>query len=358
MDRFFGRQNISTDISNPTRLFSFLKQGSWEKLCFRRSPHLARTWIRQSSFSGETIWDMLPLHAAIAFGAPLHLITELVAVYPDALQKPDHEGKIPLHYAAIFSNRDQQDIMRHMLKYYPEGMWIKASCGRTAIEYARNDELQKTERIRMRKQFSGNSTDDARHKSSFDVSARADIDIDEKENERYGDYTQKSFRNIAIGSNISGHEESERYRNQKATISNAHDDQQNCMEKKMQFPTQTKRSHEFQPLNDKSNGSIDAAGKFGTSRGEINESSQEEGSSCILNCSADVEKVDQKVQRIVYLNFDDVNEDTDDDDDSSSDPRHNSEDASKRTSKHDTDATATYNNSKKRIMKVLQLGRK
>lgn len=278
---------------------------------------------------------MLPLHAAVMFGAPLHLIKELVITYPDALQKPDHEGKLPLHYAAIFSNKDQQDIMRHMLKYYPEGMWTKASCGRTAIEYARNDELQTTERIRMRKRLNENSSDDARHKSSVNVSALLDIDIDEKENERDGVYTEKNHRDIAVGSNISCQEEPERYEKRKATTPNAHDGQQKSMKKKMQIPAQAKRSREFQPLNNKS----------------INESGQEEGSYCIPNCSADVEKVDQRGQRTVYLNFDGCNEDTDDDD-SLSDPQNNSEDASK--SKHDTDAAANYNSSKKRIMKVMK----
>ena len=345
MDRFFVRHCRSTDVSNPTRLFAFLEQRSWDEaqICFRRSPNHARTWLRQTSTSGETIWSMLPLHTAVAFGAPLHLIKELVTVYPDALQKTDHEGKIPLHYAAIFSNRDQQDIMSHMLKYYPEGMWTKASCGRTAIEYARNDELQTTESIRMRKRLSGNSTDGAYHESSFNVSADVDIDTDEKENERNAVYTQKSHRDIAIRSNISSQEESERYKRQKTNIPNARATQQKLTTKKMHFPTQAKTDSDFQALNnDKSNG------------GERNESGLDESSSCILNCNANVEKVDQKGQRTVYLTFDDCNEDTDDDNDSLSESRNTSEDVSNRTSKHDTDATTNDNNSKKRIMKVLQ----
>ena len=360
---------IMADVCNPTRLYVFLEQRNWEEslACFRRSPHHARTWLRQQSTEGVTNWKMLPLHAAVAFGAPLLLIKELVTIHPNALQKPDHEGKLPLHYAAIFSTKGQQNVMTHMLKCYPEAMWIKASCGRTAIEYSRNHELQTAERIRMRKKLSENSTDDVYQESSFEASA--DIDVDVKENERNGTNAvssgQKSSsdpadarREMAAVSNVSCQKESETCTQQiqKATISNARAIHRRLMKKKTQIPIQTKTTREFQAVDDKSSG------------GESNETDQDDEISCILKCSTDAEEVDQKGQRTVYLNFATCNEDTDAND-SSSEPRSTSihetlgivdiladlgkgGDASKKTSK--TDATAKHNYSKKRIMTVLQ----
>ena len=76
------------------------------------------------------------------------------------------------------------------------------------------------------------------------------------------------------------------------------------------------------------------------------------GSSCLLDCSAEVEEVDQSGRRTVYLNFAMGNEDTDDDDDDDAlpEPRDTSEkeDASKSY------AIAYHHNSKNRIMSVLQ----
>eukprot|EP00984_Skeletonema_dohrnii_P036664 scaffold37879_cov205-Skeletonema_dohrnii-CCMP3373.AAC.3 len=345
-------KNVITDVSNPTQLFSFLEQRDWEEAltCLRRSPHQARTWVRQQSTSRVNTWSMLPLHAAVAYGAPLYLLKELATVNPNALRKQDHEGKLPLHYAAIFSNTDQQGVMSHMLKCYPESMWIKALCGRTAIEYSRNDELQTMERIRMRKKLSGNSTHDKDHENTLNtmdtLDTLADIVVDEKENERKvmkAVSGQKRHRDpsdaqeeISAGSNVSS-QESATYANQ---IQNVRDIK--LSKKKMQFPIQTKRSRESQALDDKSNGD----------ESESIKTEQDEGSSCLLDCSADVEEVDQSGRRTVYLNFAMGNEDTDDedDDDALPEPRDTSdkEDASKSY------ATAYHNNSKNRIMRVLQ----
>lgn len=347
-------KNVITDVSNPTQLFSFLQQRDWEEAltCLRRSPHQARTWVRHQSTSRVNNWSMLPLHAAVAYGAPLYLLKELATINPNALRKPDHEGKLPLHYAAIFSNTDQQDVMSHMMKCYPESMWIKALCGRTAIEYSRNDELQTMERIRMRKKLSGNSTDDKDHENTLNtmdtLDTLADIVVHEKENERKvmkAVSGQKRHRDpsdaqgeISAGCNVSSQESATCTKQiQKTTMSNF-----KLSKKKMQFPIQTKRSRESQALDDKSNGD----------ESESIKTEQDEESSCLLDCSADVEEVDQSGRRTVYLNFAMGNEDTDDDDDDDAlpEPRDTSdkEDASKSY------ATAYHNNSKNRIMRVLQ----
>lgn len=305
---------------------------------------------------------MLPLHAAVLFDAPLLLIKELVTMHPNALQEQDHEGKLPLHYAAIFSSKGQQDVMSHMLKYYPEAMWIKASCGRTAIEYSRNEELQAAERIRMRKilKLSENSTDDVYQENLFGASA--DNGIDDKENERHVTNAvagQKrsdpadAHRDMTAGSKSQKESETYKQQIQKATMS-VRAIQRKLMKKKPQVPNQMKGSCES---CDTSNG------------GESNETVQDEESSFILKCSTDVEEVDQTGQRTVYLNFAACDEDTNDND-SLSEPRSsnetpgivdiladlgNSEETpKKKTGKSKTDATAKHNYSKKRITSVLQ----
>jgi len=141
--------------SNPLTLPLCIEQRNWTEASnlLKRSPQEAKTLYARN--------NTLPLHAAIAFGAPYYLIEELVSIHPDALHKADHEGKLPIHYAAIFSSKsEQRQVMSCMLKHYPESMWIKDAFKRTAIELARNVELQETESIRVRRYLTTISVDD------------------------------------------------------------------------------------------------------------------------------------------------------------------------------------------------------
>src|SRR6056300_1333659 len=101
--------------SNPLTLPLCIEQRNWTEASnlLKRSPQEAKTLYARN--------NTLPLHAAIAFGAPCYLIEELVSIHPDALRKADHEGKLPIHYAAIFSSKsEQRQVMSCMLKHYPE----------------------------------------------------------------------------------------------------------------------------------------------------------------------------------------------------------------------------------------------
>jgi hypothetical protein len=283
-------KEVITDASKPTRLFLFLEQRDWNEAlaCLQKSPHQVTVWVRRQPSSSVVIWKMLPLHAAVAFGAPLHLIEKLVTIHPTALRKPDHDGKLPLHYAAIFSNRDQKDVMSYMLKKYPESIWNKDACGRTAIEFSCNNELLTSERIRMRTKLSSN-TDIENHDGSLDNSSLI-IDIDGKENDH-------NTKNITIRTDAHG---------VIATVNNVNEDgpktstrtsiHRSLIKTKMPFQIKTKRSRELHAFDINSN--ID----------ESNEADQDEGLSC-----HHVEEVDHHSgRRTIYLNFALTNEDEDD----------------------------------------------
>ena len=79
--------------SNPLTLPLCIEQRNWTEASklLSRSPQEAKTLCVRN--------NILPLHAAIAFGAPYNLIEELVSIHPNALRKADHEGKLPIHYA-------------------------------------------------------------------------------------------------------------------------------------------------------------------------------------------------------------------------------------------------------------------
>lgn len=151
--------------SNPLTLPLCIEQRNWTEASYllKRSPQEAKILYARN--------NTLPLHAAIAFGAPYYLIEELVSIHPDALRKADHEGKLPIHYAAIFSSKsEQRQVMSCMLKHYPESMWIKDVFKRTAIVLARNAELQETESIRVRNDLTRISVDDDQRDEGNEIS--------------------------------------------------------------------------------------------------------------------------------------------------------------------------------------------
>jgi hypothetical protein len=60
--------------------------------------------------------DRLPLHMAILKGASLAVIRYLLEALPQALEKADCEGNLPLHYAAMYSS---EQIIRLVADRYP-----------------------------------------------------------------------------------------------------------------------------------------------------------------------------------------------------------------------------------------------
>ena len=256
--------------SEVSQLFVVLEQRDWkEALAYLRiSPIQASTWER----------GMLPLHAAIAFGAPFDFIKKLVNINPNALQSIDHEGKLPLHYAAIFSNTDQKqkDIMSYMLKLNPESLWVQGSCGRTAVEYSRNDELQKVERIRVRRKLRGIESGYGDREPSLDV--LANIDICKKENNQN---VQRTAAIEKIQNQINAH----RHRESSAV----------SRSNQKEHETQRKENHE--PAHETQAAGDDPSGD------ECNKTNQDEEYVCNLNCDTKSEEVDQNGRRTVYLNF-------------------------------------------------------
>jgi len=63
-------------------------------------------------------WRMLPLHAAILFGAPIPVIKAIINANPNAVTSPDDQGMIPLHLA--FRAGSTEDVVVILLESGPE----------------------------------------------------------------------------------------------------------------------------------------------------------------------------------------------------------------------------------------------
>ncbi|KAL7498366.1 hypothetical protein ACHAWT_009414 [Skeletonema menzelii] len=65
-------------------------------------------------------WRMLPLHAAILFGAPIQVIKAIIKANPNACDSPDDQGMNPLHLA--FRAGSTEDVVVAILETCPEAI--------------------------------------------------------------------------------------------------------------------------------------------------------------------------------------------------------------------------------------------
>lgn len=65
-------------------------------------------------------WRMLPLHAAILFGAPIQIIKEIIKANPNACDSPDDQGMNPLHLA--FRAGSTEDVVVALLEACPQAI--------------------------------------------------------------------------------------------------------------------------------------------------------------------------------------------------------------------------------------------
>jgi hypothetical protein len=92
------------------------------------------TWVVRKETNGKLRWRILPLHAAVIFGAPISLIEVLILDYPYATQCKDDQGMLPLHLA--FRNESNWDVIEELLTAYPAAVFISDRKGRTPLQCA------------------------------------------------------------------------------------------------------------------------------------------------------------------------------------------------------------------------------
>lgn len=92
----------------------------------------ASTWVVRKETNGKLRWRLLPLHAAVVFGAPLKLVELLLADFPMAAQCKDDQGMLPLHLA--FRNESSWDVVDELLTAYPMAVFCTDRKGRTPLQ--------------------------------------------------------------------------------------------------------------------------------------------------------------------------------------------------------------------------------
>jgi hypothetical protein len=145
---------IMRPVDHPTELFKSLQQKDWGAVlhCLHKKPTEAKTWIyRETDFpENKLLWKLLPLHAAVALGAPAYVILELLHTYPDAAKQWDSKRSLPIHLAAsrIDLDVDGERVLHHLLRVFPESARVINGKGRTPIELAYGAQLRKDRQIK------------------------------------------------------------------------------------------------------------------------------------------------------------------------------------------------------------------
>ena len=109
-------------IADPT---SFTIPGSDTSL-FRFADRIppeiqARTWV--CSDSERTPWSVLPLHKALAHGAPYRVIERLVSLYPESVRLRDFRGRLPVEVSVQQLCAD--DVVEYLFCAYPDAVLNK-----------------------------------------------------------------------------------------------------------------------------------------------------------------------------------------------------------------------------------------
>jgi hypothetical protein len=120
---------------NPTVLYQAIEAKQWEYAISiftkNKQDNQSSTWVIRKESNGKLRWRLLPLHAAVIFGAPFKLVELLVADYPYAAQSKDDQGMLPLHLA--FRNEAQFDVIDELLTAYPMAVFVSDRKGRTPL---------------------------------------------------------------------------------------------------------------------------------------------------------------------------------------------------------------------------------
>ena len=142
---------------NPTVVFQCINYGDWDGAADRvvSHPEEAATWIvrhiittkspstergrKGKDDEGQNIkWRYLPLHLACLQRNPsLRLVKQLLAAYPGASSRRDHDGNLPIHLVCNSSSGKNQDIVQLLVQANPKGCAKKNAKRRTPADILR-----------------------------------------------------------------------------------------------------------------------------------------------------------------------------------------------------------------------------
>jgi hypothetical protein len=145
---------VADRAKDPTPLYNAIEAQNWNGVdCFLRTgrwmrtllPYSSvslqvRTWVTKTDYEGAIKWRRLPLHAAILFLAPVHIVAMLVTIYPESVKCTDCAGRLPVHSA--FGAGASDEVVALLIETFPSGLHVRDLRGHLPVECA-NPESKK-----------------------------------------------------------------------------------------------------------------------------------------------------------------------------------------------------------------------
>ena len=118
---------------NPSPLYLFLQQQEWFEVVERLQSHPeeATNWISRKEVDGKMRWRLLPIHGAIIFHAPVHVVQALLEAHPGSISAKDDQGMLPLHLS--YRMGSSKDVVELLIDTFPQSLEVKDRKGRTPI---------------------------------------------------------------------------------------------------------------------------------------------------------------------------------------------------------------------------------
>eukprot|EP00566_Odontella_aurita_P007700 CAMPEP_0113539094 /NCGR_PEP_ID=MMETSP0015_2-20120614/7732_1 /TAXON_ID=2838 /ORGANISM="Odontella" /LENGTH=684 /DNA_ID=CAMNT_0000438745 /DNA_START=81 /DNA_END=2135 /DNA_ORIENTATION=- /assembly_acc=CAM_ASM_000160 len=193
---------------NVTSLYKNLESRHWDKsIEFLENESdesilaACSTWVLRKEKNGKLRWRLLPIHGAIMFGAPLHVVESLLEAFPYGARCKDDQGMLPLHLA--FRNDAPDNIVTELLRAHPPSIRTKDRKGRLPLGCALSAGAAKKSRAKLIDAYANETVRMERERASVDVDSQYRRRVDDLQSRQANDAdrVKKSFE-ASLMSNV------------------------------------------------------------------------------------------------------------------------------------------------------------
>ena len=135
--RLYKRLESASAVADWEAVGTFLDTGTWPDRLWADKvgpQEQSMTWVTLVDPKDESVllWSRLPLHIAIARGAPFSVIYRLVEMSPESIKCVDDKGVLPIHLA--LSNGSSNEVVDYLLLQFPESVHVQDRDGLTPTD--------------------------------------------------------------------------------------------------------------------------------------------------------------------------------------------------------------------------------
>lgn len=123
--------------SGDNSFYEMIKKAEWENVLahLERFPDSCHKWFIKLNGEDKILWRVLPLHAAVIYGAPESVVRELLLVYRDGAKCQDDAGLLPLHFALNVGS--SVGVVTLLILAFRESVFVRDNKGMLPMDIVR-----------------------------------------------------------------------------------------------------------------------------------------------------------------------------------------------------------------------------